>query len=422
MRREAIRSGDQASGAARAADRSSGVDDDAGGQELPCDILPVMGWLASDDPPAILSAIDTLESVLTGYAEAGLNIRWLSEFMFDILNRLLECTSTPGPISAPASALLIRFFAIAPPVFMGSSNRQFLSLFLEAIEDRAQFSMSLSLLEKALNNAPEFKLKFLELGGHQYFAETPIDSVPPDTLAVFCGMAAICIRSDFPEPLPRETSVALVRPLLDVMKKSEDSQVLKHAARGCYYFVMNTEYIGYFVMNQFHLPLVAAFPHLDDEGQGYALSAFGFCFSVADLAGEVPLELFLTTLQSERDTVRLDAAIALSNVCRSSAVLLPEIFACGLFDFMLEMLQEEAFEVKSVLFQCIADVMLSANIADLNDFLRPELFAAMQDGRECQSPEIDDSLMLIATALTGATIGDEEVLQFLDLCIDGTYP
>jgi hypothetical protein len=256
----------------------------------------VLGKLASDDPASILSAIDALDSVITASTESGLDIRWLSGFMCDILNRLLECASAPDAVSGPSAALLIRFFATAPPVFMGSSNRQFLALFLEAIEDAAQLSTSLSLLEKALNNAPEFKLRFLELGGHQYFAATPIDSVAPDGLAVFRGIVAICIRSDFPEPLPQEMSVALVSQLVDVLKKCEDSQALKHAARGCYYFVMNTEYIRCFVMNQFHLPLVAAFPHLDDEGQGYALSVFGFCFSIVDLAGEVPLEIFLTAL------------------------------------------------------------------------------------------------------------------------------
>jgi hypothetical protein len=285
--------------------------------------------------------------------------------------------------------------------------------------------MSLSVLQAVLQKDPLFKHRFLQIGGFSFFAEMDLSTVRPSNLPAFAGVVAECLHANFPTYLEVEPLFALLAPLLAILSRPDIAPpaALAQAARGCFYFVEPRTEIPRFVAENCHCALVRAFGALAPDGQAFALSTFGFCFRCDECAEQmsrdVPIALFMETLAADDEDARIDAAIALANVCGSQAVRAEHFLGSGLFEFILKRLPNEIFVVKEKLFAAVECVVVTAHSQYMDAFLRPELLEQMQEGIGCLNSAMGESIVMIATALLAATTADECVTEFLELCADG---
>jgi hypothetical protein len=404
------------SSAERRADHSSLSD--VSPSPVLCDGQQILSHLHSDSPTLIQSALSTLDHLLTESDRPTLLC--LSDIIFDILQSLSDLSR----FSDEASRLLVRFLRSAPPLTIGGSDSQFLAALPSLLTNPTHFGMSLSVIQTVLRTDPVFKWRFLQLGGFSFFADLDLSLISDSDLPAFAGVVAECLHANFPQNLESEQFVSLLNPLITLLNHFQTipPEALTEAARGCFYFVESGLQIQLFISENFHIVLVNCFFAIPPEGQVFALSAFGFCFQCDEVAElllrDVPMMLFMQTLSSESDDVRMDAAIALVNVCRSRAVLVPLFFTSGLFDFILERLAIEIYIVKEHLFEALEAVVVAAHSEFMDQFLRPELLEQMKEGREAENGKIDQSIMMIATALLAASTEDEVVREFLDLCAE----
>lgn len=377
--------------------------------------------LNMDNEDMVLHAMNELSAMIS----SGENLCFMSNYIFNLI-KLIEhyANSENSTISTRATRLLMDFFQISPVLSFGEQGMLFLEYFAQILLNPQQTHIVLCAFCKLIDKSVSFKKMIFDSECLDFFINIDISTVPDSDIAVYAGIFASCIRNDFIDPIPDETSVALLNQIIKILPLGYVN-ALPECARGCYEFVKSEDHRDFLVQNDIHNILMQQFDFMDDEGKQFSYSTFGYCFLSPSCSEKVlqdiPFSIFEYGIDSQNTDLRLNTVIALSNSFLSDAPYVDQFYESGLYPKILIMLENDNFNIIKEILVGLSHLFgkLTQYSSRMEAFLDESLLRLFTDLIEVDDNDVNNSITESITYMQ-MICGENELVNELTELIEDT--